>query len=96
MIDTRERLSLHAGPTATYFSLRLLQERGIAKVARLPVSPRVLLESVLRNQRSAVRGNDTNPLTEAEMLNNRPTRTGSERPWFRLHARASSSRTATL
>jgi aconitate hydratase len=49
MIDTRERLNLRAGAAATYFSLPLLEKRGIAPVARLPVSLRVLLESVLRN-----------------------------------------------
>ena len=49
MIDTRERLSLPAGAAATYFSLPLLEKRGIAQVARLPVSLRVLLESVLRH-----------------------------------------------
>src|SRR5687767_5147816 len=49
MIDTRERLSLSAGAAATYFSLPLLEKRGIAQVERLPVSLRVLLESVLRH-----------------------------------------------
>ena len=49
MIDTRERLNLPAGAAATYFSLPLLEKRGIAQVERLPVSVRVLLESVLRN-----------------------------------------------
>ena len=49
MIDTRERLSLPAGAAATYFSLPLLEKRGIAQVERLPVSLRVLLESVLRH-----------------------------------------------
>ena len=49
MIDTRERLNLPTGASMTYFSLPLLEKRGIASVARLPVSLRVLLESVLRN-----------------------------------------------
>jgi aconitate hydratase len=49
MIDTRERLSLPTGSSATYFSLPLLEKTGIATVSRLPVSVRILLESVLRN-----------------------------------------------
>src|SRR5581483_4294478 len=49
MIDTRERLALPAGAPAVYFSLPLLEKRGLAQVTRLPVSLRVLLESVLRN-----------------------------------------------
>jgi aconitate hydratase len=49
MIDVRQRLSLPAGGSATYFSLPGLRERGFARVSRLPVSLRILLESVLRN-----------------------------------------------
>ena len=49
MIDVRERLSLPDGASATYFSLPRLEERGVARLSRLPVSLRVLLESVLRN-----------------------------------------------
>ena len=49
MIDTRERLNLPAGAAAAYFSLPLLEKRGVAPMERLPVSVRVLLESVLRN-----------------------------------------------
>jgi len=49
MIDTRERLDLPTGAPVTYFSLPLLEKSGIAAVSRLPVSLRILLESVLRN-----------------------------------------------
>jgi aconitate hydratase len=49
VIDVRETLPLPAGASATYFSLPRLEERGFARVSRLPVSLRILLESVLRN-----------------------------------------------
>jgi aconitate hydratase len=49
MIDVRQNLKLPSGESRTYFSLPLLETSGIANVSRLPVSIRVLLESVLRN-----------------------------------------------
>ena len=33
----------------TYYSLPALEEKGLAKISRLPVSIRIVLESVLRN-----------------------------------------------
>ena len=49
MIDVRQWLELPSGSPPTYHSLPLLEKRGVAKVSRLPVSLRILLESVLRN-----------------------------------------------
>ena len=49
MIDLRQRLEFSAAPSATYHSLPLLEKKGIAHISRLPVSLRILLESVLRN-----------------------------------------------
>ncbi|MFN8627836.1 MAG: aconitate hydratase [Candidatus Binatia bacterium] len=49
MIDVRQRLQLPSGASATYYSLPALAKRGVVNVARLPVSLRILLESVLRN-----------------------------------------------
>ena len=50
MIDTRQRLPLPSGASGTYYSLPLLEKAGVvAAVSRLPVSLRILLESVLRN-----------------------------------------------
>ena len=49
MIDLRQRLDLSAAPSATYHSLPLLEKQGIARISRLPVSLRVLLELVVRN-----------------------------------------------
>src|SRR5512145_1760407 len=49
MIDVRQRLQLPAGALGTYFSLPLLEKTGVAAISRLPVSLRILLESVLRN-----------------------------------------------
>jgi len=50
MIDVRQPLELPAGPVGTYFSLPLLEKTGVAAISRLPVSLRILLESVLRNR----------------------------------------------
>jgi aconitate hydratase len=49
MIDTRQRLRLPSGTSRTYYSLPQLEQTGIASLSRLPVSLRILLESVLRN-----------------------------------------------
>jgi len=47
--DTRRPLELPAGPQRWFHSLPQLEKFGVGKVSRLPVSLRVLLESVLRN-----------------------------------------------
>ena len=49
MIDVRQRLQLPSGASATYYSLPQLETIGIRSIARLPVSVRILLESVLRH-----------------------------------------------
>jgi aconitate hydratase len=50
MIDVRQHLDLPSGVSRTYYSLPLLEKSGIARISRLPVSLRILLESVLRNR----------------------------------------------
>jgi aconitate hydratase len=49
MIDARHRLRLPSGASGNYYSLPQLEQSGIARLSRLPVSLRILLESVLRN-----------------------------------------------
>ena len=49
MIDARQRLQLPSGVSATYYSLPQLEAIGIRSISRLPVSVRILLESVLRH-----------------------------------------------
>ena len=49
MIDVRQRLESPAGASGTYYSLPLLEQGGVGNISRLPVSLRILLESVLRN-----------------------------------------------
>jgi aconitate hydratase len=49
MDDLRQELTLPSGETASYYSLPLLASRGRAGISRLPVSLRILLESVIRN-----------------------------------------------
>ena len=40
---------LKSGKTGKYYSLKALEEAGLGKTSRMPVSLRVVLESVLRN-----------------------------------------------
>ncbi|MBX3693603.1 MAG: aconitate hydratase [Steroidobacteraceae bacterium] len=47
--DTRRPLDLPAGPQRWFHSLPELEKLGVGKISRLPVSLRVLLESVLRH-----------------------------------------------
>lgn len=49
MIDVRQSLRLPSGRTVTFYSLPMLGSRGGRRSARLPVSLRILLESVVRN-----------------------------------------------
>src|SRR5678815_4958154 len=49
MIDSRQRLRLPSGESKTYYSLPQLDKSRAASLSRLPVSLRILLESVLRN-----------------------------------------------
>ena len=49
MIDVRQRLQLPSGASASYWSLPQLETLGIGSVSRLPVSVRIVLESVLRH-----------------------------------------------
>ncbi|MCC6194517.1 MAG: aconitate hydratase [Burkholderiales bacterium] len=50
MIDARDSLRLSSGTSGTFHSLPLLEKAGVGPVSRLPVSLRILLESVLRNR----------------------------------------------
>jgi len=49
MIDVRRQLELPTGASGTYYSLPRLEAEGVGTISRLPVSLRILLESVLRN-----------------------------------------------
>ena len=49
LFDSLHELSLAPGNTAKYYSLPALEKNGIGKISRLPVSIRIILESVLRN-----------------------------------------------
>jgi aconitate hydratase A / 2-methylisocitrate dehydratase len=49
MIDMLRPLDAGNGKTGFYFSLPALEEKGFGKISRLPVSIRIVLESVLRN-----------------------------------------------
>ncbi|MDD3529679.1 MAG: aconitate hydratase AcnA, partial [Gallionellaceae bacterium] len=47
--DTRQTFDAGNGQTAAYYSLPQLEKTGIGPVSKLPVSIRIVLESVLRN-----------------------------------------------
>ena len=49
LFDTRKTFNLASGKQATLYSLPALEAAGIGKISRLPVSIRIVLESVLRN-----------------------------------------------
>ena len=49
LFDTLKDLALPAGAGGRYYSLPALEAAGVGKVSRLPVSIRIVLESVLRN-----------------------------------------------
>nr|MCH9758604.1 aconitate hydratase [Pseudomonadota bacterium] len=49
LLNTKRSFSITADKQASFYSLPALAEQGIADIARLPVSLRILLESVLRN-----------------------------------------------
>ncbi len=49
LFDTRQTFDAGNGKSASYYSLPQLEKAGIGAVSRLPVSIRVVLESVLRN-----------------------------------------------
>src|SRR6266545_6554916 len=49
LFDTLKTFPLAAGGSGRFYSLPALEAAGIGKVSRLPVSIRIVLESVLRN-----------------------------------------------
>ncbi len=49
LFDSRQTLTLANGKTSTLYSLPALEKAGVGKISRLPVSIRIVLESVLRN-----------------------------------------------
>jgi aconitate hydratase len=49
MSETLRTFDAGQGKTGLYYSLPALEERGLGKISRLPVSIRIVLESVLRN-----------------------------------------------
>src|ERR1700756_2290539 len=49
MNDMLRPLRAGKGKTGFYYSLPALEQKGLGKISRLPVSIRIVLESVLRN-----------------------------------------------
>jgi aconitate hydratase len=62
LYESLQEFSFGAGKTGRYYSLAAIEQAGVAKVARLPVSLRVVLESALRNF-------DGRKITEAHLKN---------------------------
>ena len=46
----KKSIKLHGKKNGYYFSLPELEKKGIGKISKLPISIRIVLESVLRNQ----------------------------------------------
>src|SRR6266542_633736 len=49
LYDSFQRFTTAAGKTGQFYSLPALEKAGMGKISRLPVSIRIVLESVLRN-----------------------------------------------
>src|SRR5690606_8790899 len=49
LFNTRQTFKTGTGGDGVYFSLPELESQGIGKISRLPISMRIVLESVLRN-----------------------------------------------
>ena len=49
LFDTLKEMRLASGASGRFYSLPALEQAGIGKISRLPVSIRIVLESVLRN-----------------------------------------------
>ncbi|MBC8135029.1 MAG: aconitate hydratase, partial [Fibrella sp.] len=49
LFHSRQTFSFDAGKTGNYYSLPALEAAGVGPVSTLPVSIRIVLESVLRN-----------------------------------------------
>ncbi|MFN0121573.1 MAG: aconitate hydratase AcnA [Blastocatellia bacterium] len=49
LFDTLQRFQTGAGQSATFYSLPQLEQAGVGAISKLPVSIRIVLESVLRN-----------------------------------------------
>src|SRR5262245_40404191 len=47
--DALQKLETSAGPAGRFFSLLQLEKNGLGAISRLPISIRIVLESVLRN-----------------------------------------------
>src|SRR5258706_14726059 len=62
LYNSLQEFKFGAGKTGKYYSLPALEQAGVAKVSRLPVSLRVVLESALRNF-------DGKKITEAHLQN---------------------------
>src|SRR5437899_4856716 len=49
LFNSLQSFTPNAGKTGQFYSVRQLEKEGVAKISRLPVSIRIVLESVLRN-----------------------------------------------
>ena len=49
LYDSLQRFTTRAGKSGQFYSLPALEKAGIGRISRLPVSIRIVLESVLRN-----------------------------------------------
>jgi aconitate hydratase len=74
LFDTLRSFDLGNGNTASFYSLPALEEAGVGPISRLPVSLRIVLESVLRN----VDGKKVTEQSVRTLANWKPTAERSE------------------
>jgi aconitase A len=53
LFDTLQQMHLATGASGRFYSLPALERAGVGSISRLPVSIRIVLESVLRNLTAA-------------------------------------------
>src|SRR5215203_550410 len=70
LFNTRQSFRTGAGSDGTYYSLPQLEAEGIGKVSRLPISIRIVLESVLRNFDEGKRVSEANVRALASWMAN--------------------------
>ena len=73
LLGTLQEFTYDAGKTGRYYSLPQLEAQGVGRVSRLPVSIRVVLESVLRNyDGQRITENDVRTLAKWKATGERP------------------------
>ncbi len=60
LLNTRQEFTTGSGKAGVYYSLPQLEKEGLGKISRLPISIRIVLESILRNFDGGKKINEAN------------------------------------